>query len=53
MTWDKYHLQEAFTCHGRAAIIASGMPQYIEEKEVDYIGYGIEPILFIVTHHCT
>ena len=26
------------------------MPQYIEEKEVDYLGYGMETILLIVAH---
>ena len=26
------------------------MPQYIEEKEVDYLGYVIETILSLVAH---
>ena len=28
--WDEYHLQEAVIFHGRAAIVAAVMPQYIE-----------------------
>ena len=35
VTWDEYHLQEAVIFHGRAAIFAAVMPQYIKEKEVD------------------
>ena len=27
--WDKYHIQEAVIFHGRAAIVATVMPQYI------------------------
>ena len=50
VTWDKYHLQEDVIFHGRAAIVAAVMPQYIEEKEVDYLGYGMETILSLVTH---
>ena len=30
VTWDEYHLQEAVIFHGRAAIAAAVMPQYIE-----------------------
>ena len=30
VTWNKYHLQEAVIFHGRAAIDAAVMPQYIE-----------------------
>ena len=26
VTWDKYHIQEAVIFHGRAAIVAAGMP---------------------------
>ena len=26
------------------------MPQYIKEKEVDYLGYGMETILLLVAH---
>ena len=48
--WDEYHLQEAMIFHGRAAIVAAVMPQYIEEKEVDYLGYGMETILSLVAH---
>ena len=29
VTWDKYHLQEAVIFHGRAAIVAAVMLQYI------------------------
>ena len=43
--WDEYHLQEAVIFHGRAAFVAAVMPQYIEEKEVDYLGYGMKTIL--------
>ena len=50
VTWDEYHLQEAFIFHGRDAIVAAVMPQYIEEKEVDYLGYGMETILSLVAH---
>ena len=32
VTWDEYHLQEAVILHGRSAIFAAVMPQYIEEK---------------------
>ena len=38
VTWDEYHLYEAVIFHGRAATVAAVMPQYIEEKEVDYLG---------------
>ena len=50
VTWDKYHLQEAVIFHGRAAIVAAVMPQYIEEKEVDYLGYSMESILSLIGH---
>ena len=50
VTWDKCHLQEAVIFHGRAAIVAAVMPQYIEEKEVDYLGYSMETILSLVSH---
>ena len=50
VTWDKYHLQEAVIFHGRAAIVAAVMPQYIEEKEVDYLRYVMETILSLVAH---
>ena len=50
VTWDEYHLQEAVIFHGIAAIITAVMPQYIEEKEVDYLGYGMETILSLVAH---
>ena len=50
VTWDKYHLQEVVIFHGRAAIVAAVMPQYIEEKEVDYLGYSMESILTLITH---
>ena len=50
MTWDEYHIQESFIFHGRAAIIAAVMPQYIEEKEVDYLGYIMETIFSLVAH---
>ena len=50
VTWDEYHLQEAVIFHRRAAILVAIMPQYIEEKEVDYLGYGMETILLLVTH---
>ena len=43
--WDKYHLQEAVIFYGKAAIVVAVMPQYIEEKEVDYLGYSMESIL--------
>ena len=36
--------------HRRAAIVAAVMPQYIEEKEVDYLGYGMETIFSLVAH---
>ena len=49
-TWDKYHLQEAVIFHGRAAIVAAVMPQYIDEKEVDYLGYSMESILTLIAH---
>ena len=29
------------------------MPQYIEEKEVDYLGYDMETLLSLVSHFCT
>ena len=29
------------------------MPQYIEEKELDFLGYGMETILSLVAHLCT
>ena len=41
VTWDEYHLQEAVIFHGRAAIVSATMPQYIKEKEVDYLGFGM------------
>ena len=50
VTWDKYHLQEAAIFHGRAAIVAAVMTQYIEEKEGDYLGYSMESILSLITH---
>ena len=50
VTWDKYNLQEDVIFYGRAAIVAAVMPQYIEEKEVDYLGYGMETIFSIVAH---
>ena len=50
VTWDEYHLQEAVIFNGRAAIIAAVMPQYIEEKEVDYLGYSMESILTLIAH---
>ena len=50
VTWDKYHLQEAVILHGRAAIVAAVMPQYIEEKEVDYLGYSMDSILTLIAH---
>ena len=50
VTWDEYHIQEAVIFHGRSAIVAAVMPQYIEEKEVDYLGYGMETILSPVAH---
>ena len=50
VTWDKYHLQESVIFHGRAATIAAFMPQYTEEKEVDYLGYSMESILTIIAH---
>ena len=50
VTWDEYHLQEAFIFHWRAAILTSVMPQYTEEKELDYLGNGNETILSRVTH---
>ena len=53
VTWDEYHLQEAVILHGRAAIVAAVMPQYIEEKEVDYLRYSLETILSLVAHLCT
>ena len=50
VTWDEYHLQEAVIFHGRAAIVAAVMPQYMEEKEVDYLGYSMETILLLIAH---
>ena len=50
VTWDEYHLQEAVIFHGRAAIVASVMTQYTEEKEVDYLGNVNETILSLVAH---
>ena len=50
VTCDEYHLREAVIFRGRAAIVASVMPQYIKEKEVDYLGYGNETILSLVVH---
>ena len=50
VTWDEYHLQEAVIFHGRAAIVAAVMPEYIEEKEVDYLGYSMESILSLIAH---
>ena len=50
LTWDEYHLQEAVIFHGRAAIVADVMPQYIEEKEVDYLGYSMESMLTLIAH---
>ena len=50
VTWEKYHLQEAIIFHGREAIVAAVMPQYIEEKEVDYLGYSMESILTLIAH---
>ena len=50
VTWDEYHLQESLIFHGRAAIVAAVMPQYIEEKEVDYLGYSMETILLLIAH---
>ena len=35
VTWDEYHLQESVIVHGKAAIVADVLLQYIEEKEVD------------------
>ena len=35
VTWDKFHIQEDVIFHGRAAIVAAVMLQYIKEKEVD------------------
>ena len=29
------------------------MPQYIEEKEVDYLRYSMETILLLIAHLCT
>ena len=48
--WDEYHLQEAVIFHGREAIVAAVMPQYTEEKEVDYLGYSMESILSLIAH---
>ena len=45
LIWDEYHLQEAVIFYGRAAFVAVVMLQYMEEKEVDYLGYGMETIL--------
>ena len=53
VTWDEYHLQEAVIFHGRAAIVAAVMLQYIEEKKVDHLGYSMETILSLITHLCT
>ena len=50
LTWGKYHLQEAVIFHGRAAIVADVMTQYIEEKEVDYLGYSMKSILTLIAH---
>ena len=50
VTWDKYHLQEAMIFQWIAAIVAAVMPQYIEEKEVDYLGYSMESILTLIAH---
>ena len=50
VTWDEYHLQEAIIFHGRAAIVAAVMPEYIEEKEVVYLGYSMESILSLIAH---
>ena len=50
VTWDKYHLQEAVIFHGRSAIVVAVIPQYIEEKEVDYLGYIMESILSLIAH---
>ena len=50
VTWYEYHLQEAVIFHGRAAIVAVVMLQYIEEKEVDYLGCSMETILLLVDH---
>ena len=50
VTWEEYHLQEAVIFHGRAAINAAVMLQYIEEKEVEYLGYIMESILTLIAH---
>ena len=51
--WDEYHIHEAVIFHGRAAIVAAVMLQYIEEKKVDHLGYSMETILSLITHLCT
>ena len=53
VTWDEYHLQEVIIFNRRAATVAAVMPQYIEEKEVDYLGYSIESILSLIAHFRT
>ena len=50
VTWDEYHLQEFVIFHWRAAIVTAVMPQYMEEKGVDYLGYSMETILLLVAH---
>ena len=50
VTWDKYYLQEAVIFHGRAAIVAAVMLQYIEEKEVNHLGYSMESIITLIAH---
>ena len=50
VTWYGYHLQEAVIFHRRSAIVASVIPQYTKQKEVDYLGYSNKTILLLVTH---
>ena len=50
VTWYKYHLQEAVIFHGRAAIVAAVMTQYIEEKEVDCLGYSMGIVWSLFYH---
>ena len=50
VTRDEYHLQDAVILNGRADIVAAIMPQYIEEKELHYLGYSMESILTLIAH---
>ena len=50
VTWYEYQLQEAVIFHGIAAIVSAVTPQYIEEKELDCLGYIMESIITLISH---